>query len=193
MTAKLQITGLSKTFGTGARQVEALHEIDLSLADNEFVSLVGTSGCGKSTLLSIVAGLQEFDRGELLVDGAPVMGPGLDRGVVFQTYTLLPWLTARQNVEFALKAAGLKRTQCREVAMEHLELVKLAKFADAYPSQLSGGMQQRVAIARAFLPSQDAADGRALRRAGRADPPPDAGTAHPDLGGASPDRAFRYP
>ena len=90
MTAKLQITGLSKTFGTGARQVEALHEIDLSLADNEFVSLVGTSGCGKSTLLSIVAGLQEFDRGELLVDGAPVMGPGLDRGVVFQTYTLLP-------------------------------------------------------------------------------------------------------
>ena len=150
MTAKLQITGLSKTFGTGARQVEALHEIDLSLADNEFVSLVGTSGCGKSTLLSIVAGLQEFDRGELLVDGAPVMGPGLDRGVVFQTYTLLPWLTARQNVEFALKAAGLKRAQCREVAMEHLKLVKLAKFADAYPSQLSGGMQQRVAIARAL-------------------------------------------
>jgi len=150
MTAKLQIAGLSKTFGTGARQVEALHDIDLSLADNEFVSLVGTSGCGKSTLLSIVAGLQEFDRGELLVDGAPVMGPGLDRGVVFQTYTLLPWLTARQNVEFALKAAGLKRAQCREVAMEHLELVKLAKFADAYPSQLSGGMQQRVAIARAL-------------------------------------------
>ena len=116
MTPKLELRGLGKTFGEGARQVEALHDIDLTLADNEFVSLVGTSGCGKSTLLSIVAGLQDFDHGELLVDGAPVTGPGLDRGVVFQSYTLLPWLTARQNVEFALKAAGMKRAQCREVA-----------------------------------------------------------------------------
>ena len=150
MQPKLQIIGLSKTFGIGAKQVQALSGIDLSLADNEFVSLVGTSGCGKSTLLSIVAGLQDFDRGELLVDGVPVAGPGLDRGVVFQTYTLLPWLTAQQNVEFALKAAGLRRAQCREVAREHLELVRLGKFANAYPSQLSGGMQQRVAIARAL-------------------------------------------
>ena len=150
MQPKLQIIGLSKTFGIGAKQVQALSGIDLSLADNEFVSLVGTSGCGKSTLLSIVAGLQDFDRGELLVDGVPVAGPGLDRGVVFQTHTLLPWLTAQQNVEFALKAAGLRRAQCREVAREHLELVKLGRFADAYPSQLSGGMQQRVAIARAL-------------------------------------------
>src|SRR5215470_13369187 len=121
--AKLQICGLSKTFGNGARLVEALRDIDLSLADNEFVSLVGTSGCGKSTLLSIVAGLQDFDSGELLVDGAPVTGPGLDRGVVFQTYTLLPWLTARQNVEFALRAAGRRRAECRTIAAEHLELV----------------------------------------------------------------------
>ena len=150
MTPKLELRGLGKTFGEGTRQVEALHDIDLTLADNEFVSLVGTSGCGKSTLLSIVAGLQDFDHGELLVDGAPVTGPGLDRGVVFQSYTLLPWLTARQNVEFALKAAGMKRAQCREVAAEHLELVKLGKFGDAYPSQLSGGMKQRVAIARAL-------------------------------------------
>ena len=147
---KLQIAGLGKTFGEGAKQVRALSDIHLDLADNEFVSLVGTSGCGKSTLLGIVAGLQDYDEGELLVDGQPVTGPGLDRGVVFQTYTLLPWLTARQNVEFALKAAGLGRAACREVAAEHLELVKLAKFADAYPSQLSGGMQQRVAIARAL-------------------------------------------
>ena len=88
MTPKLELRGLGKTFGEGARQVEALHDIDLTLADNEFVSLVGTSGCGKSTLLSIVAGLQDFDHGELLVDGAPVTGPGLDRGVVFQSYTL---------------------------------------------------------------------------------------------------------
>ncbi|MEA2780128.1 MAG: NitT/TauT family transport system ATP-binding protein [Rhodospirillaceae bacterium] len=147
---KLQISKLGKIFGTGAKRVEALRDIDLTLADNEFVSLVGTSGCGKSTLLGIVAGLQDFDRGELLVDGAPVTGPGLDRGVVFQTYTLLPWLTARQNVEFALKAAGYRRAECRSIAREHLELVKLSRFADAYPSQLSGGMQQRVAIARAL-------------------------------------------
>jgi NitT/TauT family transport system ATP-binding protein len=147
---KLQIAGLSKTFGEGNRQVRALSDIHLDLAENEFVSLVGTSGCGKSTLLSIVAGLQDFDSGELLVDGQPVAGPGLDRGVVFQTYTLLPWLTARQNVEFALKAAGLSRADCRRIAAEHLELVKLSRFADAYPSQLSGGMQQRVAIARAL-------------------------------------------
>ncbi len=150
MAPKLQITGLSKTFETGGRRVEALRDIELTLADNEFVSLVGTSGCGKSTLLAIVAGLQEFDRGELLVDGQPVAGPGLDRGVVFQSYTLLPWLTARENVEFALKAAGLRRAECREIALSHLELVKLGKFAEAYPSQLSGGMQQRVAIARAL-------------------------------------------
>jgi len=147
---KLKIAGLAKTFGEGAREVKALSGVDLELADNEFVSLVGTSGCGKSTLLGIVAGLQDFDEGELLVDGQPVAGPGLDRGVVFQTYTLLPWLTARQNVEFALKAAGLGRAQCRAIAAEHLELVKLTRFADTYPSQLSGGMQQRVAIARAL-------------------------------------------
>ena len=150
MTPKLELRGLGKTFGEGGARSTRLHDIDLTLADNEFVSLVGTSGCGKSTLLSIVAGLQDFDHGDLLVDGAPITGPGLDRGVVFQSYTLLPWLTARQNVEFALKAAGMKRAQCREIAREHLELVKLDKFGDAYPSQLSGGMQQRVAIARAL-------------------------------------------
>jgi NitT/TauT family transport system ATP-binding protein len=151
MTApKLEIVGLCKTFRTAKKQVEALRDIDLTLADNEFVSLVGTSGCGKSTLLSIVAGLQDYDSGTLRIDGEDVEGPGLDRGVVFQTYTLLPWLTARQNVEFALKAAGLSRAECRAVAAEHLELVKLTPFADAFPNQLSGGMQQRVAIARAL-------------------------------------------
>ncbi|WP_246673511.1 ABC transporter ATP-binding protein [Mesorhizobium sp. B2-4-14] len=127
-----------------------LRDINLDLADNEFVSLVGTSGCGKSTLLSIVAGLQDFDAGELSIDGAPILQPGLDRGVVFQSYTLLPWLTARQNIEFALKAAGYNRSACREIALKHLDLVKLSQSADRYPSELSGGMKQRVAIARAL-------------------------------------------
>ncbi len=148
--ATLEISGLNKSFTVGKARREVLRHIDLTLADNEFVSIVGTSGCGKSTLLSIAAGLEEFDSGSVKVDGVPISGPGLDRGVVFQSYTLLPWLTARQNVEFALKAAGLPRAQCREIADEHLALVKLTKFAEAYPNELSGGMKQRVAIARAL-------------------------------------------
>src|SRR4029079_5635770 len=103
---KLAITNLSKTFGEGPRAVTALQGVDLAIGDNEFLSLVGTSGCGKSTLLSIVAGLESHDAGEVLVDGARSEGPWLDRGVVLQSYTLFPWLTARQNVEFALKEAG---------------------------------------------------------------------------------------
>jgi NitT/TauT family transport system ATP-binding protein len=147
---KLQIRGLDKSFGTGERHVQVLQGIDLELADNEFVSLVGTSGCGKSTLLSIVAGLQGFDKGELRLDGAPIVKPGLDRGVVFQSYTLLPWLTARQNIEFALDAAGYDGASCRRMALEHLDLVQLSHAADRYPAELSGGMKQRVAIARAL-------------------------------------------
>jgi NitT/TauT family transport system ATP-binding protein len=114
------------------------------------VSLVGTSGCGKSTLLSIVAGLQEATGGEVLVDGEPVDGPGRDRGVVFQTYTLFPWLTARENVEFALRGENLSAGERRSRALEQLQLVGLEGFADANPNQLSGGMKQRVAIARAL-------------------------------------------
>ena len=107
MTApKLHIGALSKSFGPPGKRVEVLHDI----------TLVGTSGCGKSTLLSIVAGLQDFDAGDLDIDGAPILKPGLDRGVVFQSYTLLPWLTAQQNIEFALKAAGEPAARCREIA-----------------------------------------------------------------------------
>ena len=147
---KLVIRGLSKTYESATRRVAALHDINLEIADNEFVCLVGASGCGKSTLLSIVAGLQDFDEGELTIDGMPITKPGLDRGVVFQSYTLLPWLTAQQNVEFALKAAGMGAADCKRIAREHLELVKLSDFADHYPAELSGGMKQRVAIARAL-------------------------------------------
>ncbi len=146
MAPKLEIKNLGKHFARN----EALRDVSLSLAENEFVSLVGVSGCGKSTLLSIVAGLLDYEAGDILVDGAPMEGPGLDRGVVFQSYTLLPWLTARGNVEFALKAAGYKGKECHEIAERHLALVRLSKFMDAYPHELSGGMKQRVAIARAL-------------------------------------------
>lgn len=146
----LTIQGLTKTFVTGKQRKQVLKGIDLTLADNEFVSIVGTSGCGKSTLLSIAAGLEDYDDGAVSVDGAVIDGAGMDRGVVFQSYTLLPWLTARQNVEFALKAAGRSASECREIADEHLALVNLSAAADAFPNELSGGMKQRVAIARAL-------------------------------------------
>jgi NitT/TauT family transport system ATP-binding protein len=148
--AKVEINNVSKQFVDRRRSVQALEHANLALADNEFVSLVGTSGCGKSTLLSIVAGLQDPTSGEVLVDGQLVDGPGRDRGVVFQTYTLFPWLTARENVEFALRDEKLSRAERRKQAIENLALVGLETFADSYPSQLSGGMKQRVAIARAL-------------------------------------------
>ncbi len=147
---KLRIAGLHKSFGSGKRRTEVLRDINLELADNEFVSLVGTSGCGKSTLLSIMAGLEDFDDGDLAIDGAPIFQPGIDRGVVFQSYNLLPWLTAQQNIEFALEAAGYDLPSRRRIALGYLDLVKLSHCADRYPSELSGGMKQRVAIARAL-------------------------------------------
>jgi NitT/TauT family transport system ATP-binding protein len=148
-TPLLEVRGVRKVFA-GTPPVEALGDVSLALAENEFVTLVGTSGCGKSTLLSIVAGLIEPTAGEVYVDGRPIGGPGRDRGVVFQAYTLFPWLSARENIEFALRGERLPAADRRRVALEHLELVGLREFADAYPRQLSGGMKQRVAIARAL-------------------------------------------
>lgn len=147
---KLIIEGLSKTFRTDRGETTALKDFDLCISDNEFVALVGTSGCGKSTLLAIAAGLETHDEGAISIDGQPIKAPGLDRGVVFQSYTLLPWLTALSNVEFALKAAGKSSAEAREIARTHLHLVQLDGFENAYPAELSGGMKQRVAIARAL-------------------------------------------
>ena len=145
---KLAVDGLRKVFDDRrSGEVVALDGVDFDIAEKEFVTVIGTSGCGKSTLLSIIAGLEEETDGVVLVDGDYVVGPGRDRGVVFQSYTLFPWLTAQQNVEFALRGSGRERT---EIAREHLSLVGLERFGDAYPSQLSGGMRQRVAIARAL-------------------------------------------
>jgi len=147
---KLVICGLGKIFRTDRGETVALKSVDLEVGQNEFVALVGTSGCGKSTLVSIAAGLETHDEGSISIDAEPIWAPGLDRGVVFQSYTLLPWLTALGNVEFALKAAGKSRRDARDAARTHLALVGLEDFVDAYPSELSGGMKQRVAIARAL-------------------------------------------
>jgi NitT/TauT family transport system ATP-binding protein len=147
---KLVISNLGKSFVTDRGTTVALDGVDLSIGDNEFVALVGTSGCGKSTLLSIAAGLESHDAGSIAIDGETVTAPGLDRGVVFQSYTLLPWLNVQQNVEFALKAAGKSGREASEIARDHLHLVSLDGFENAFPAELSGGMKQRVAIARAL-------------------------------------------
>jgi NitT/TauT family transport system ATP-binding protein len=147
---KLSVRGVRKVFDARGGEVVALDGVDFEIAEKEFVTVIGTSGCGKSTLLSIIAGLEEETEGEVDVDGEPVLAPGRDRGVVFQSYTLFPWLTAQKNVEFALRGSASERT---EIAREHLSLVGLERFADSYPSQLSGGMRQRVAIARALVTS----------------------------------------
>lgn len=148
---KVRISQVSKVFAGRRGDVVALENIDLDIADNEFLTVVGTSGCGKSTLLSILAGLADQTTGEVFVDGLPVVGPGRDRGVVLQSYTLFPWLTARANIEFALRdQPGLSKRQRAETAREQLALVGLTEFAERYPAELSGGMKQRVAIARAL-------------------------------------------
>ena len=144
---KLSVKGVRKVFEGRAGDVVALDGVDFEIAEKEFVTVIGTSGCGKSTLLSIIAGLEEETEGVVLVDGEEVYAPGRDRGVVFQSYTLFPWMTAQKNVEFALRGPRRERG---DVARQHLEMVGLEGFADAYPSQLSGGMRQRIAIARAL-------------------------------------------
>lgn len=146
----LQVRGVGKTFVRDKREVVALTGVSLDLNPRQFTSIIGTSGCGKSTLLFMVAGLEEPTTGEIKVDGRTVTGPGRDRGMVFQSYTLLPWLTVRENVEFALRDMPLNRAERRDIAREHLTQVGLAQFGDARPAQLSGGMRQRVAIARAL-------------------------------------------
>ncbi|GAA2189508.1 ABC transporter ATP-binding protein [Leucobacter alluvii] len=144
---KLRAAGIVKRFGS----VTALEGVDLEVGTNEFVSIVGASGCGKSTLLSLIAGLEEPTSGTLEVDGAPITGPGRDRGVVFQHATLMPWLTVQQNVEFALRGErGLSRADRADRARDFLGLVGLDGFERARPVELSGGMQQRVALARSL-------------------------------------------
>ncbi|WP_137817433.1 ABC transporter ATP-binding protein [Pseudomonas sp. 2FG] len=128
----------------------ALDKVSFEVPDQQFAVLVGPSGCGKSSLLYLTAGLAEPTAGSIHVGGQQVEGPGVDRGMVFQGYTLFPWLTVRQNIEFGLKRRGMPARQRAEIVDFYLNEVGLAQFADNYPKQLSGGMMQRVAIARAL-------------------------------------------
>lgn len=148
---KLQVTDLCKVFPGKTKKdtdVTALEHIDLTVADREFVVLVGPSGCGKSTLLNIIGGLEQATSGSVLIEGKPVTGPGADRGMVFQGYSLFPWLTVQKNVEFGLKMQGVSVPERARIAAEYIRLVGLSGFEQSLPSQLSGGMKQRAAIAR---------------------------------------------
>ena len=142
----LTVRGVERRFDTTL----ALQATDLDVAENDFITILGPSGCGKSTLLRIVAGLDRQTAGEVMLEGQRIDGPGADRGMVFQSYTLFPWLTVRDNVCFGLVERGLPRAQQLEIADAFLNKVGLRGFEHHYPKQLSGGMQQRVAIARAL-------------------------------------------
>lgn len=148
----LEIRGVRKDYPTNRGVYAALGQVSLSVKEGEFVSVIGPSGCGKSTLLMMIAGLIPPTAGDIEIDGAPVLGPGLDRGVVFQNYALLPWMTAAQNIAFALECAGsgASASERLDLAHELLARVHLAAAADKRPGQMSGGMRQRVGIARAL-------------------------------------------
>ena len=152
MTAFLSICGVSRSFAStsGGAPTIALQATDLGVAENDFITILGPSGCGKSTLLRIVAGLDRQTSGDVLLDGKRIDGPGADRGMVFQSYTLFPWLTVRDNVCFGLHERGLPRAPQLDVAQGFIKKVGLTGFENHYPKQLSGGMQQRTAIARAL-------------------------------------------
>jgi NitT/TauT family transport system ATP-binding protein len=150
--SKLVIDGVGRTFPgiRGGPPTEALQPVTLGVADNDFITVLGPSGCGKSTLLRIVAGLDFPTSGRVVLDGTPVTGPGPDRGMVFQSYTLFPWLTVRQNICFGLREKAMPQREQDAIAAHYIERMGLAGFEHHYPKMLSGGMQQRTAIARAL-------------------------------------------
>lgn len=147
----LRVSNLDKVFRNGKRETTALHNISFETHRREFLCIIGPSGCGKSTLIRILAGLEDRSAGQVLLDGKPVQGPGRERGMVFQGYTLFPWLTVKKNVMFGLRMNDVSRAEAAKQADEWLNLIGLENFADSYPHQLSGGMKQRVAIIRALV------------------------------------------
>jgi ABC-type nitrate/sulfonate/bicarbonate transport system ATPase subunit len=144
----LAIREVGKSFQIDDENIAALRGVNLVIDKGEFVCLIGASGCGKSTLLRIIAGFELPTSGSVHIYDHPVAGPGSDRGMVFQDYALFPWLSVRENIAFGPRQKGLPNARVAEIADEYVHMVGLARFADRFPSQLSGGMKQRVAIAR---------------------------------------------
>jgi ABC-type nitrate/sulfonate/bicarbonate transport system ATPase subunit len=144
----LHLGAVAMRYGDGPGAVHALESIELDVQDHEFITIVGPSGCGKSTLLYLVGGFLKPTSGSIRLHGRPITGPGPDRGIVFQRYSLFPWLTVRGNIGYGLQEKGVPRKERSRIVDEHVRLVHLEGFEDRYPRELSGGMQQRVALAQ---------------------------------------------
>jgi nitrate/nitrite transport system ATP-binding protein len=157
LTPCLELEGVSKSYGTGAQRTEVLKDINLRIREGEFVAIVGFSGSGKTTLISLMAGLLQADAGKVLRNGKPIDGPGPDRGVVFQSYSLMPWMTVRQNVALAVDQVfkGAPRAERQARVEKYVQMVNLTPAMDKRPAELSGGMRQRVSVARALAASPD--------------------------------------
>lgn len=144
----LKIKNVSKIYDNSKQQIEAVRDVSLEIKDQQFVAFVGPSGCGKSTLLKIIAGLLMPSSGEIILDQEKISKPSKDRGMIFQGFSLFPWLTVRKNISFGLNLQGLNKEKKEKIIEHYLLTTALSDFADVYPKNLSGGMQQRVAIAR---------------------------------------------
>ncbi len=153
--AVIKLDHVSKTYHSKKSNFTALKEINLEILNNEFVCVVGPSGCGKSTLLRMIAGLEEISAGEILMKSTAIKGPGAERGMVFQNYTLFPWLTVAQNIAFGLTLRKQPKDVIEDKVDKYLKIIDLEKFKNSYPKELSGGMKQRVAIARALANSPE--------------------------------------
>lgn len=149
----LELKNVSKIYINNHQQVEAIKNLNLSVKEREFIALVGPSGCGKTTLLKVIAGLIPATSGEVVLDGKKILSPGKDRGLVFQQFTLFPWLTVKENISFGLELQKLDSKKKTEIINHYLNVTGLKDFAEFYPKNLSGGMQQRVAIARTLANS----------------------------------------
>jgi NitT/TauT family transport system ATP-binding protein len=155
MNGRLEARGVTKVFPGKRGDVVAIEDLSIHADPGEFVCIVGASGCGKSTLLSILAGLTDATEGDVRLDGETIEGPGPDRGLVFQAYSLYPWRSVRQNIAFGLELGGYEKAEVRRRVDRYLRVMNLEKWADARPGQLSGGMRQRVAIARSLAPEPE--------------------------------------
>ena len=149
-SSKIRAEHIDKVYKTGKKSVAAIEDVSIDIQDNDIVCIVGPSGCGKSTLLRMLAGLDFPSAGDIIVNDRKVTGPGPDRGMVFQTYTLFPWMNVEDNIKFGLKIKKLPKAEQQEIADRYLKIIGLEKFAKSYSKELSGGMKQRVAIARAL-------------------------------------------
>jgi NitT/TauT family transport system ATP-binding protein len=149
--ALLEVRGVNKLFLSEGKEMEVLRDINLSIRESEFICLIGPSGCGKTTLLRIIAGLEEPTSGTVLLTGEPIKGPGPERGMVFQEYSLFPWRTVLENIAFGLELKGVPAEERQTKSRQYLKTVSLERFEASYPHELSGGMKQRVAIARALV------------------------------------------